>query len=79
MWSKTCSLQQCTVLTYDTVVSTSNGPTRCYSQGGTTLHLKEASMRKMLLAVSAMTLMTSGIVFAQAETPVIDQRQTNQE
>jgi opacity protein-like surface antigen len=36
-------------------------------------------MKKMLLAVSAMMLMTSGIVFAQAETPVIDQRQTNQE
>jgi len=36
-------------------------------------------MKKMLLAVSAMTLMTSGMVFAQAETPVIDQRQTNQE
>jgi len=36
-------------------------------------------MKKMLLTVSAMTLMTSGIVFAQAETPVIDQRQTNQE
>ena len=36
-------------------------------------------MKKMLFAVSAMTLMTSGMVFAQAETPVIDQRQTNQE
>jgi len=36
-------------------------------------------MKKMLLAVSAMMLMTSGMVFAQAETPVIDQRQANQE
>ncbi|THI85142.1 MAG: hypothetical protein CAF41_012975 [Nitrospira sp. CG24A] len=36
-------------------------------------------MKKMLLAVSAMTLMVSGIVFAQAETPVIDQRQMNQD
>jgi len=36
-------------------------------------------MKKMMLVVSAMTLMMSGMVFAQAETPVIDQRQTNQE
>ena len=36
-------------------------------------------MKKMLLTVSAMTLMMSGIVFAQAETPVIDQRQANQD
>ncbi len=36
-------------------------------------------MKKMWLAVSAMTLMMSGIVFAQAETPVIDQRQANQD
>jgi len=36
-------------------------------------------MKKMLLAVSAMTLMTSGMAFAEAETPVIDQRQANQE
>jgi peptidoglycan hydrolase CwlO-like protein len=36
-------------------------------------------MKKLLLAVSAMTLMLSGMVFAQAETPMIDQRQMNQE
>jgi hypothetical protein len=36
-------------------------------------------MKKMLLAISAMTLMTSGMAFAEAETPVIDQRQMNQE
>ena len=36
-------------------------------------------MKKLLLAVCAMTLMMSGIVFAQAETPVIDQRQINQD
>ena len=36
-------------------------------------------MKKLLLAVSAMTLMMSGIVFAQAETPMIDQRQANQD
>lgn len=36
-------------------------------------------MKKLLLAVSAMTLMMSGMVFAQAETPVIDQRQINQD
>ena len=36
-------------------------------------------MKKLLLAVSAMTLMMSGMAFAQAEMPVIDQRQANQD
>ena len=36
-------------------------------------------MKKLLLGVSAMTLIMSGMVFAQAETPVIDQRQANQD
>ncbi|MEO5864616.1 MAG: hypothetical protein ABIQ79_06240 [Nitrospiraceae bacterium] len=35
-------------------------------------------MMQILFAVSALLLMT-GISYAQAETPVIDQRQTNQE
>jgi opacity protein-like surface antigen len=35
-------------------------------------------MKQMLLAVSALVVM-AGIPFAQAETPVIDQRQVNQE
>ena len=35
-------------------------------------------MKQMLLAVSAVVLMT-GIAYAEAETPVIDQRQANQE
>lgn len=35
-------------------------------------------MKQMLLAVSALVL-TTGMAFAEAETPVIDQRQTNQE
>jgi opacity protein-like surface antigen len=35
-------------------------------------------MKQMLLAVSALVVM-AGIPFAQAETPVIDQRQANQE
>lgn len=35
-------------------------------------------MKQMLLAVSALVLMT-GMAFAEAETPVVDQRQTNQE
>ena len=35
-------------------------------------------MKQMLLAVSALVLMT-GMPYAQAETPVIDQRQANQE
>ncbi len=36
-------------------------------------------MKRMLFAVSAMTLLMTGIAYAQAETPVIDQRQANQE
>lgn len=36
-------------------------------------------MKKMLLAASGMTLFMSGMAFAEAETPVIDQRQANQE
>ncbi len=36
-------------------------------------------MKRMLLIVSGMTLLMVGISYAQAETPVIDQRQTNQE
>ena len=35
-------------------------------------------MKQMLLAVSALVLMT-GMPYAQAETPVIDERQANQE
>jgi opacity protein-like surface antigen len=35
-------------------------------------------MKQMLLTVSLFVLMT-GVAYAQAETPVIDQRQTNQE
>ena len=36
-------------------------------------------MKGMLVAVSAMTLLMTGMAYAQADTPVIDQRQTNQE
>jgi hypothetical protein len=36
-------------------------------------------MAKMLVAVSAMFLVASGIAYAEAETPGIDQRQANQE
>jgi len=36
-------------------------------------------MKKMLLAVSAMTMLMTGMAFAEAETPVIDERQANQE
>lgn len=36
-------------------------------------------MKKMLFAVCGLALGLNGIVFAQAETPVIDQRQANQE
>jgi peptidoglycan hydrolase CwlO-like protein len=39
----------------------------------------EVTMKRMLLAVSGMTLLMSGLAFAQAETPRIDQRQANQE
>ena len=36
-------------------------------------------MKRMLLAVSAMTLLMTGMAYAEAETPVIDKRQANQE
>lgn len=36
-------------------------------------------MKKILLTVSAMTLLMTEMAFAEAETPVIDQRQMNQE
>jgi len=36
-------------------------------------------MKRMLLVVSGMTLLMAGMAFAEAETPVIDQRQENQE
>ena len=36
-------------------------------------------MKRMLLAVSGITLLMTGMPYAQAETPVIDQRQANQE
>ena len=36
-------------------------------------------MKKLLLAVSGITLLMTGTAFAEAETPVIDQRQMNQE
>ena len=36
-------------------------------------------MKKMLLAVSGMTLLINGLALAQANTPVIDERRTNQE
>jgi opacity protein-like surface antigen len=36
-------------------------------------------MRKILIALSGTTLLMSSMVYAQAETPVIDQRQLNQE
>lgn len=34
---------------------------------------------KMLLIVSGITMLMIGVAFAEAETPVIDQRQMNQE
>jgi hypothetical protein len=40
---------------------------------------KEAMMAKILVAASAMLLVTSGIAYAEADTPGIDQRQANQE
>ena len=36
-------------------------------------------MKKILLAVSAMTLLMAGMAFAEAEAPVADQRQANQD
>jgi hypothetical protein len=43
------------------------------------LTLKEATMKRMLGVVSAMILLMSGMAYAQANTPGIDQRQANQE
>jgi opacity protein-like surface antigen len=39
----------------------------------------EVRMKKILLAVGAMSLLMTGMAIAEAETPVIDQRQANQE
>ena len=36
-------------------------------------------MKKVLLAISAVTVLMTGMAYAEAETPVIDQRQANQE
>ena len=36
-------------------------------------------MKRMLLAVSGITLLMAGMAFAEAEAPVADQRQVNQE
>jgi hypothetical protein len=36
-------------------------------------------MRRILVAVNGMALLMSNLVYAQSETPVIDQRQMNQE
>ncbi len=36
-------------------------------------------MRRMLFAVSAMSFLLNGVAYAEGETPVIDQRQANQE
>ena len=36
-------------------------------------------MKRMLLAVSGITLLMAGMAFAEAEAPVADQRQANQE
>jgi opacity protein-like surface antigen len=36
-------------------------------------------MKRMLLAVSVMTLLMTGMAFAEVETPAIDQREANQE
>jgi opacity protein-like surface antigen len=39
----------------------------------------EVRMKRILLVVSAMTMLMTGMALAEAETPVIDQRQVNQE
>ena len=36
-------------------------------------------MKRLLFAASAITLLMSGMAYAEAETPAIDQRQANQE
>jgi TolA-binding protein len=42
-------------------------------------YLGEAMMKKGLVTVSGMTLLMTGAACAEVETPMIDQRQTNQE
>jgi opacity protein-like surface antigen len=44
----------------------------------TTIH-QEVTMKRVLLTVTAMTLLMTGMAYAETETPVIDQRQANQE
>ncbi|THJ24879.1 MAG: hypothetical protein CAF45_003555 [Nitrospira sp. CG24E] len=36
-------------------------------------------MKRVLLTVTAMTLLMTGVAYAETETPAIDQRQANQE
>jgi hypothetical protein len=46
--------------------------------GDITFNSMEVTMKRMLLAVSGIMLLMSGLAFAQAETPRIDKRQANQ-
>jgi opacity protein-like surface antigen len=53
---------------------------RCVTQCQGTVHphSMEVMMKRMLIAVGAMTLLMTGMAYAQAEPPVIDQQQMNQ-
>lgn len=42
-------------------------------------HLLDEPMRTILLVIGGVTLLLNGVVYGQAETPVLDQRQMNQE
>jgi uncharacterized membrane protein YebE (DUF533 family) len=60
-------------------LSTDQPAARRYGQGDFTFHPMEASMKKILVAVCGLTCGMSGMAFAEAGTPGIDQRQANQE
>jgi len=48
-------------------------------QGDITITHREVTMKRVLFTVTAMALLMTGMAYAEAETPVIDQRQANQE
>jgi hypothetical protein len=48
-------------------------------QGDIIITHQEVTMKRVLFTVTAMALLMTGMAYAEAETPVIDQRQANQE
>jgi opacity protein-like surface antigen len=48
-------------------------------QGDITTIPQEVTMKRVLLTVTAMVLLMTGMAYAEGETPGVDQRQANQE